>query len=672
MIKRLLIANRGEIARRVARTCRRMGVEYVAVHSQADDGAPHLEGAFARVAIGPAAAARSYLDGERLIAAALETGCDAVHPGYGFLSENADFARAVEGHGLIFVGPAPDTIADMGDKSKAKAIMQRASVPTVPGSIEASDCPDTIAALLEETGHPALLKPVAGGGGKGMAIVENGGGRDAIASAIRTARSSFGDGRLLVERFIRRPRHVEVQVFGDGRGEVVHLFERECSLQRRHQKVIEEAPAARFPQALREAMTDAALRGARAMRYRNAGTFEFIVGEDGSFYFLEVNTRLQVEHPVTEAITGLDLVEWQLRIAAGEPLPLAQSDICVTGHSIECRIYAEDPGAGFRPSPGRVTVLRWPENARVESAVEAGTTVPPDYDPMICKLIVHGGDRDLAMEAMRKAIGDTAILGVSTNLGFLDRLLQSPEVVDGRADTGFIDAHLTQLLAAPAGIDTIAVAAAVIAWRTPHLRPREGSPWHAMQGLDRPMLDPVAPLGRLSLLLDGARWTACIQTLDETGVLLDVRGEDGAPLRRFVSIRHEQAIVCGRINTSNWYAQAYPHCFELVIEGIRTIVDRIPASTDDAQEGGAIATAQMPGIVVAIAVNAGDVVARGDLLGVIEAMKFENPVVAQRDGVIIEIGCAVGDQVRTGQVLFRLGDESSRPKDHQESEAIGT
>jgi acetyl/propionyl-CoA carboxylase alpha subunit len=577
MFKRLLIANRGEIARRIARTCRRMGIEYVVVYSEADRDAPHLEGAAARVAIGPAAAARSYLDSDALIRAALSTGCEAVHPGYGFLSENAGFAAAVEAAGLVFVGPAPGTIADMGDKATAKTIMARAGVPVVPGSTEASDDPERIATLLAEVGYPALLKPVAGGGGKGMTIVESGDGRAAIESAIRTGRATFGDGRLLVECFVRNPRHVEVQVFGDGRGKVVHIFERECSLQRRHQKIVEEAPAATLPRSLRDALIEAAVRGASAISYRNAGTFEFIVGDDGSFYFLEVNTRLQVEHPVTEAITGLDLVEWQLRVAAGEPLPLSQDEIRSIGHAIECRVYAEDPAVGFRPAPGRVGKVRWPGDARVESAVEDGTAVPSDYDPMIAKLIVHAQDRPAAVEAMQAAIEGTAVVGLTTNLGFLQRLMTAPEVVAGEATTGFIDAVLPRLLPEAPERDMFAAAAAAVAFSAMPEERTSRSPWHAARPHDRALLDADAPLGRIALTSGDTRHVARLHAIDGRSTVLSV---DGWAETRTVAVSREDGLIGGTVGGRRWHALVDPEAVDVTIAGTRLRFERRPAAAD--------------------------------------------------------------------------------------------
>ncbi|NBH01795.1 biotin carboxylase N-terminal domain-containing protein, partial [Amycolatopsis sp. SID8362] len=441
MPKRVLIANRGEIARRIARTCRRLGVDHVAVYSEADAGADHLAGAVETVHIGPPAARESYLDLDAVIDAALRTDCDAVHPGYGFLSENPEFAARVTEAGLVYIGPAAATIEAMGDKARARALMAAAGVPVLPGSEHATESADVLLADARRIGYPVILKPVAGGGGKGMRVVRTEAELpEAVEEAVRLGRAGFGDGRLLAERYVAAPRHIEVQVFGDHHGNVVHLFERECSLQRRHQKIVEEAPAPHLPPTTRHALLDAAVRGATALGYVGAGTFEFILDGDGRFFFLEVNTRLQVEHPVTEEITGLDLVEWQLRVADGEPLPLPQWRIGATGHAIECRVYAEDPGHGFRPAPGHAEVVRWPADVRVEAAFDESGAVPGFYDPMVAKLIAAGPDRGAALARLRAAIDETTLIGLTTNLGFLAELLDEPRVVEGRVDTHLVDA----------------------------------------------------------------------------------------------------------------------------------------------------------------------------------------------------------------------------------------
>lgn len=655
MIGKLLIANRGEIARRIARTCARLSIPYVAVYSDADRGAPHLEGAADVVRIGPAPAARSYLDGAALIRAARERGADAIHPGVGFLSENADFAAAVEAAGLIFVGPRPDTIAALGDKGRAKAIMAQAGVPVVPGSAEASDDVEEVERLIAATGYPALLKPAAGGGGKGMQVVTKPGARAEIASAIRTARSSFGDGRLLVERLIERPRHVEVQVFGDGAGGAVHLFDRECSLQRRHQKVIEEAPASTLPDVLRARLAQAAVTGAQAVTYRNAGTFEFIVGADGAFYYLEVNTRLQVEHPVTEAITGLDLVEWQLRLASGAPLPLAQEQIGARGHAIECRLYAEDPSAGFRPAPGRITHLAWPAGARIDSAVEAGSHVPPHYDPMIAKIIAHGEDRPQALARMRAALVETAVMGVATNLSFLAALAAREEVAAGTAHTRFIDEVLPELLgvAAPGALAAVAGAALVLDAMPQGHAP--ASPWQAGAApYGRHTLAQGAPLGTMVLEIAGTRAAVRILSARRGTVTVEVDTEGACLTATVEGRRGASGLIAGTLNGRRWRALLLPDAVEVILDGMRAEVSRRVRGGPDEAEATDWASAEMPGLVVAVAATAGERVARGDVMAVIEAMKFENPVTAPRDGIVAEIACRVGEQVEAGQRLVRF------------------
>jgi len=655
MFKRILIANRGEIACRIARTCRQMGIEYVSVYSQVDANAPHLDGAAVSVSIGSSKPSQSYLDGAKLIRAAVETGCDAIHPGYGFLSENADFARDVTASGLVFIGPKPNTIADMGDKATAKKIMAAAGVPTVPGSTEASDVPETIERHLSEIGYPALLKPAAGGGGKGMSVIRSGNGRQEIESAIRTALANFGDGRLLVERYVEEPRHVEVQVFGDGNGGFVHLFERECSLQRRHQKIIEEAPAVFLPQDIRTALHDAAMQGARAINYLNAGTFEFIVGKDGRFYFLEVNTRLQVEHPVTEEITGIDLVEWQIRIACGFALPLSQSEIRVAGHAIECRIYAEDPGNDFRPSPGRIDAIHWPKEARIETGVTDGTVVPPDYDPMIAKLIVKGSNREAALKTMTEALENTAILGLSSNIGFLNALLATETVKEDVSHTGFVDHALAQLLPKfdAANAQAAASAAILCAYRT---ETAPDSPWANPLKSDRDVLDPRAPLGRIAFHANGGWRSTQIKGMRGTLFVIELNHEMEGPQTRTVEARRSGKLVTGTVGGTNWFSQVTPEAVELFMYGNRFRFDRSLNHVNDCDGDPDIVTSVMPGAVVAIQVKAGALVKKGETLVVVEAMKFETPFSAPRDGVVSEICCKIGDQVRTGQTLVRIGD----------------
>ncbi|HWU49898.1 MAG TPA: acetyl-CoA carboxylase biotin carboxylase subunit [Asticcacaulis sp.] len=451
MFKCVLIANRGEIARRIIRTCRRMGVKTVAVYSEADKDAAFVREADRAVLIGPAPAAESYLRGDRIIAVALETGAEAIHPGYGFLSENAGFAEGCAAAGLVFIGPTPDAIRAMALKGAAKALMDRAGVPVTPGYHGDDQSTEHLLTQAKTIGFPVLIKAVAGGGGKGMRRVDRAEDfADALVSAQREGQNAFSDPKVLIEKYIGTPRHVEIQVFADSHGNVVHLFERDCSMQRRHQKVIEEAPAPGLPETLRAGMSAAAVRAAQAIGYRGAGTVEFIVDvskgvEAANFWFMEMNTRLQVEHPVTEEITGLDLVEWQLRVAAGEPLPKAQDEITVTGHAIEARLYAEDPQNDFLPATGRLTRLEFPP-VRIESAVVAGDAVSVFYDPMIAKLIVHGRDRAAAIAAMREALIRTRVEGLATNLSFLRRLISDADFAAGKLETGFIAQHLERLL----------------------------------------------------------------------------------------------------------------------------------------------------------------------------------------------------------------------------------
>src|SRR6478735_4751617 len=478
MFDTVLVANRGEIAVRVIRTLRELGVRSVAVFSDADADARHVREADTAVRIGPAPAAESYLSVERLLDAARRTGAEAVHPGYGFLAENAGFARACAEAGLVFIGPPAPAISLMGDKIRAKETVAASGVPVVPGSSGSVLSDAELGEAAREIGMPVLLKPSAGGGGKGMRLVRDAAVlADEIAAARREARSSFGDDTLLVERWVDRPRHIEIQVLADGHGNVVHLGERECSLQRRHQKIIEEAPSVLLDEATRAAMGEAAVQAARSCGYRGAGTVEFIVpgGDPSSYYFMEMNTRLQVEHPVTELVTGLDLVEWQLRVAAGEKLPYGQEDITLTGHAVEARICAEDPARGFLPSGGTVLKLHEPQGdgVRTDSGLSEGTEVGSLYDPMLSKVIAYGPDRATALRKLRAALAETVTLGVQTNAGFLRRLLAHPAVVAGELDTGLVEREVDGLVATDVPEEVYEAAAAV---RLEALRPR-GDGW---------------------------------------------------------------------------------------------------------------------------------------------------------------------------------------------------
>ncbi|MGW1606151.1 acetyl/propionyl/methylcrotonyl-CoA carboxylase subunit alpha [Streptomyces eurythermus] len=627
MFDTVLVANRGEIAVRVIRTLRALGVRSVAVFSDADTDARHVREADTAVRIGPAPAAESYLSVERLLEAAARTGAQAVHPGYGFLAENAAFARACEEAGLVFIGPPADAIALMGDKIRAKETVEAAGVPVVPGGRDPE-----LAEAARALGAPVLLKPSAGGGGKGMRLV-----RDLtvleeeIAAARREARASFGDDTLLVERWIDRPRHIEIQVLADGHGNVLHLGERECSLQRRHQKVVEEAPSVLLDEKTRTAMGEAAVQAARSCGYRGAGTVEFIVpgGDPSQYYFMEMNTRLQVEHPVTELVTGLDLVEWQLRVAAGERLPFGQSDITLTGHAVEARICAEDPARGFLPSGGTVLLLDEPEGdgVRTDSGLSEGTEVGSLYDPMLSKVIAYGPDRATALRRLRAALAETVTLGVQTNAGFLRRLLAHPAVVAGDLDTGLVERVVDDLVPAEVPEEVYEAAAAV---RLEALRPRtEGwtdpfsvpNGWR-LGGTPKPPVfhlrvrEPVSytPRGvhtvtgdRVSVTLDGVR-----HTFRRAG---DWLGRDG----------------------DAWQVRDH---------------DPVAASLDRAGHAGADSlTAPMPGTVTVVKVAVGDEVTAGQSLLVVEAMKMEHVISAPHAGTVAELDVTPGSTVAMDQVL---------------------
>ncbi|GGL70900.1 acetyl/propionyl-CoA carboxylase subuit alpha [Streptomyces fumigatiscleroticus] len=627
MFDTVLVANRGEIAVRVIRTLRSLGVRSVAVFSDADADARHVREADTAVRIGPAPAAESYLSVERLLEAAARTGAQAVHPGYGFLAENAGFARACEAAGLVFVGPPADAIALMGDKIRAKETVGAAGVPVVPGGRDPE-----LAEAARALGAPVLLKPSAGGGGKGMRLVRDLSTlEEEIAAARREARASFGDDTLLVERWIDRPRHIEIQVLADGHGNVVHLGERECSLQRRHQKIVEEAPSVLLDEATRAAMGEAAVRAARSCGYRGAGTVEFIVpgGDPSSYHFMEMNTRLQVEHPVTELVTGLDLVEWQLRVAAGERLPFGQEDVRLTGHAVEARLCAEDPARGFLPSGGTVLRLSEPEGegVRTDSGLSEGTEVGSLYDPMLSKVIAYGPDRPTALRRLRAALAETVTLGVQTNAGFLRRLLAHPAVVAGELDTGLVEREADSLVPDEVPEEVYEAAAAV---RLDALRP-DGDGWTdpfsvpdgwRLGGEPRPVTfhlrvqDPVAytPRGthtvtgeRVSVTLDGVRHTF-----------------------------HRAADWLGRDGDA-WQVRDH---------------DPVAASLTRAAHAGADSlTAPMPGTVTVVKVAVGDEVSAGQSLLVVEAMKMEHVVSAPHAGTVAELDVAPGTTVAMDQVL---------------------
>ncbi|MFI1648033.1 biotin carboxylase N-terminal domain-containing protein [Streptomyces avidinii] len=666
MFSTVLVANRGEIAVRVIRTLRQLGIRSVAVFSDADADARHVREADTAVRIGPAAAAESYLSVERLLDAARRTGAEAVHPGYGFLAENAAFAQACADAGLVFIGPPAGAINLMGDKIRAKETVKAAGVPVVPGSSGSGLTDAELVSASMEIGMPVLLKPSAGGGGKGMRLVRDEAVlAEEIAAARREARSSFGDDTLLVERWVDRPRHIEIQVLADAHGNVVHLGERECSLQRRHQKVIEEAPSVLLDEKTRAAMGAAAVDAARSCGYVGAGTVEFIVpgGDPSSYYFMEMNTRLQVEHPVTELITGLDLVELQLRVAAGEPLGFDQSDVTLTGHAIEARVCAEDPARGFLPSGGTVLALSEPSGGavRTDSGLTAGVPVGSTYDPMLSKVIVHGPDRATALRMLRAALADTVILGVQTNAGFLRRLLAHPDVVSGDLDTGLVERDLAELL--PEGVpDEVYVAAALLA--QPAAPQQEGwvDPFDAASGW-RLGGTPAWTVHHFRLPGQDAVEVRSRRSGSDTELALaaspaiEARGpgqSPGAPARARIITRTPDTVTVELDGVTHRFSHATsPEGTWLGRDADSWHVQHHdPVSAHGAASAGAnTLAAPMPGTVTVVKVAVGDRVTAGQSLLVVEAMKMEHVISAPHAGTVTELDVTPGTTVAMDQIL---------------------
>jgi 3-methylcrotonyl-CoA carboxylase alpha subunit len=629
VFRKILIANRGEIACRVMRTARRLGIGTVAVFSDADRDALHVRMADEARRIGPPPARESYLNGEAVIAAAKAARAEAIHPGYGFLSENEAFASACERAGLVFIGPRPEAIAAMGDKAAAKRLMEKARVPLVPGYHGENQDPAFLEKEAGRTGYPVLIKPSAGGGGKGMRVVQS--AREfsaALDGARREAKAAFGDERVLIERYLERPRHIEVQIFGDSQGHVLHLFERDCSVQRRHQKVLEEAPAPGLSSQRRNQMGEAAIAAARAIGYTGAGTVEFIAEQDGRFYFMEMNTRLQVEHPVTERITGLDLVELQLHVAAGEPLPFRQDELKIDGHAIEARLYAEDPRRDFLPATGRLSHLAFPEGVRVDAGVEAGGEITSWYDPMIAKVIAHGKSRDEALSRLRGALRSTEVAGVTTNVEFLRRLCESRAFREADLDTHLIERHREELLPPRGAVPEEALKAAALAElrheeQTARERARRSgdphSPWHAVDG-----------------------WRLNEESRHEL-----VFVHEGEERRVRLSLPEEIRV--------NAHCVRDGRSWHVFLEGERwtlSLKDELQGLDIDAASGSL--AAPMPGRIVKLMVQPGAKVAKGDPLLILEAMKMEHTLAAPSDGTVAEIHCAAGEQVLEGVELIRL------------------
>ncbi len=660
MFRKILIANRGEIACRVIRTARRMGVATVAVYSDADRQALHVAMADEAIRIGPAEAAKSYLDIPAIIAAAKASGVEAVHPGYGFLSENPDFVEAVEAAGLVFIGPSANAIRAMGLKDAAKALMEKAGVPVVPGYHGERQEADFLAGEAEAIGYPVLIKARAGGGGKGMRRVERPADfTAALESARREAESAFGDGRVLVEKYMAKPRHIEVQVFGDGHGNVVHLFERDCSIQRRHQKVIEEAPAPGMTTEMRAVMGAAAVRAAAAIGYSGAGTVEFIADvseglRQDRFYFMEMNTRLQVEHPVTEAITGLDLVEWQLRVAAGEPLPKRQEDLVIDGWAFEARLYAENPARDFLPATGRLTVFDLPGEARIDSGVRAGDIITPYYDPMIAKVITHGRDRKEALARLEAALAACRVGGLTTNAGFLARLCRLPAFAAGDVDTGLIGRAGEGLLADPDASEEVFALAALSALGFLDA-PADADPWGHVRGFR------LWGNAAQTVFLDhgGAEHALRVTALgkdrfriDHDGMATDIRVQsaDG---------RAVQAEFDGHLLPATIHREGADIAVFFAGHGHAFAVTQEAGHQGEAAAGGDRLLAPMPGLVRIVSVAPGARVARGDALVTMEAMKMELVLAAPRDGVVAAVPVAAGEQVAEGALLLALEPEET-------------
>ncbi|WP_118134165.1 acetyl/propionyl/methylcrotonyl-CoA carboxylase subunit alpha [Oceanicella sp. SM1341] len=649
MIRKILIANRGEIATRVIATARRLGIATVAVYSDADAAALHVEMADEALRLGPAPAAESYLRGDLVIAAARAAGADAIHPGYGFLSENPGFVEAVEAAGLTFIGPSAAAIRAMGLKDAAKRLMEEAGVPVVPGYHGERQEPEFLAAEAARIGFPVLVKARAGGGGKGMRRVDAPEGfAAALEGAQREASAAFGDPAVLIEKYVTAPRHIEIQVFGDSHGNAVHLGERDCSLQRRHQKVIEEAPAPGMTPEMREAMGAAAVRAAQAIGYSGAGTIEFIVdGSEGlrpdRFWFMEMNTRLQVEHPVTEAVTGLDLVEWQIRVASGEALPREQGEITLTGHAFEARLYAEDAGRGFLPATGRLAHLRFPPGVRADTGVRAGDEISPWYDPMIAKLVVHGPTRETALTALARALDATEVAGTVTNIAFLAALARHEGFGRGAVDTGLIERDLAALL------------------------PPEGPPpaWLlALAAIGAAGLEAPAPRQGFTLWGPLRRSVALIVDAEPVEVIIEVEG----PGRFTAEVAgHRLAIALpgpdqAEIDGHRRAVRILRHAGGVSVwSGGRACYAALPdplTAAAEAGAGGDSVLAPMPGLVKHVGVRAGATVEKGRPLAILEAMKMEHTLTAPRDGIIAEVLVAEGAQVADGALLMRLEPEA--------------
>ncbi|MDP5141447.1 acetyl/propionyl/methylcrotonyl-CoA carboxylase subunit alpha [Rheinheimera baltica] len=661
MFRKILIANRGEIACRVIDTAHKLGIRCVAVYSEADANARHVRMADEAYLLGPAPSKDSYLRADKIIAIAKQSGAEAIHPGYGFLSENEEFAKACDAAGVVFIGPPVGAITAMGSKSAAKAIMQQAGVPLVPGYHGDDQSDALLAKESEKIGYPQLLKAAYGGGGKGMRVVWKAAEfADALASARREAKAGFGNDKMLIERYLTKPRHIEIQVFADNHGNAVYLAERDCSIQRRHQKVIEEAPAPNFSAEQRKAMGEAAVKAAKAIDYRGAGTVEFLFDEDGSFYFMEMNTRLQVEHPVTEMITGQDLVNWQLLVAAGEPLPLTQDEIQIDGHAIEVRVYAEDPENDFLPATGKLTYLRQPEanrHVRVDTGVVENDEVSPFYDPMIAKLIVWDESRDRAIARMLRALDDYRIAGVTTNLSFLTSLTEHPAFKAAELDTNFINQHQDSLFAPANKQNNQALVLAALfilqQQKVPSTQANLSSPWQFSHGW---RLNET-PTVNLTLLEGETTHQLTIQQLQQH-YIVDVEGQqlcctaqlNGDELSAVLGDHRSKVRVSQYQDTISVFIKHQRYDFIYQTE--------VAVLTDGAEHAGSL-TAPMNGTIVAVIAQKGANVNAGDTLIIMEAMKMEYSIKAPKNGVVNDVFYAAGDLVKDGAELVDFTPEDA-------------
>ncbi|KJY86874.1 hypothetical protein TW84_18845 [Vibrio neptunius] len=656
MLKRILIANRGEIAQRVARTCLDLGIEYVGIHSDEDGDSEYLLDATQCVHLEGSSALETYLNIDKVVQAALDSDCDAVHPGYGFLSENADFALALESKGIKLIGPTSEMIGLMGNKSTAKEVMARAGLPVLPGSVRGTSDKAQLISDAETIGYPLILKPVLGGGGKGMAIVYDRHTLEpAIEEACRVAKAAFGDERLLIERYIESPRHIEVQVACDHFGNVIHLFDRECSIQRRHQKIIEEAPVSYLSEEVRQEYLSAAVEAMENIRYTSIGTIEFIF--DGKqFYFMEMNTRLQVEHTVTEEITGIDLVELQIRIAANQPLSYHQAQIRTDGHSIQARLYAENPYKEFQPEPGTVKYVRWPSKVRVERAFSQSGNISGYYDPMFGKVISHAATRDKARKELITALEETSIIGVTTNIVFLKHLLEASSFVSNDVSTDLVDQHVIPVfLKQGCKRDRLDAALAIAAnlYLSESLKDIRNTPWVKSAGSTLSRGLGEQHIGRVELETDDGQFEVLIQSIDLRSTRVAVEGQ---VFNVSLSGTSAQEVKTGNIGALKWHAIESQSRYFVEVGGESYSIQRKKHEFGAQKNQSDITKSEISGVIVSVLVEEGQHVEAGKPLIIVEAMKMETTIFAQKQGVVSNMHCSVGDIVNKGDTILKIAD----------------